>query len=210
MLAIRLALRSAAVLAVAGCASLQVQTDYNPQAPITQLGSYRWGTQAVATDGHPAVHSALVATRIQHAVDSTLRHMGYQQVADSTPDFTVTYRIDTDEKTRVDPGYGYSSYGFSSFGYFGSPYFGSRYSPFGYGSYYGGGGGGVTEYVEVTLVLDVTDARANELIWRGWGSEKLGRNPKPADVREFVEEAVEKILAQFPSANSTGPPAVAP
>lgn len=34
MLAIRLALRSAVVLAVAGCASLRVQTDYNPQAPL--------------------------------------------------------------------------------------------------------------------------------------------------------------------------------
>ncbi len=34
MLAIRFALRSAAVLAVAGCASLRVQTDHNPKAPI--------------------------------------------------------------------------------------------------------------------------------------------------------------------------------
>ncbi len=110
MLTVRLALISAALLAAAGCASLRVQTDYNPQAPIAQLGTYRWGTQSDATDGHPAVHSALVAARVQHAVDSTLQQMGYQQVIDRTPDFTVTYRIDTDRKTRVDPGYGYGSY----------------------------------------------------------------------------------------------------
>lgn len=208
MLTVRLALISAAALAAAGCAPLRVQTDYNPQAPIAQMGTYRWDTQADATDGHPAVHSALVAARIQRAVDSTLQQMGYQQVTDGTPDFTVTYRIDTERKTRVDPGYGYGSYSFASFGHFGSPYFGYSHSPFGYGSSYGGGA--VTEYVEATLVLDVTDARTNELIWRGWGSERLGRNPKPADVREFVEEAVAKILARFPSASATGPSAVAP
>jgi hypothetical protein len=177
MLAIQVALRSAAVLAVAGCASLQVQTDFNPQAPIAQLGTDCWGTQADATDGHPAVHSALVAARIQHAVDSTLQHMGYQQVTDGTPDFTVTYRISTDEKTRVDPGYGYSRYGLASFGHFGSPYFGYPYGRFGYSPYYGGGG--ARKYVEATLVLDVTDATTNELIWRGWGWSGWAGIPTP-------------------------------
>ncbi len=40
----RLALSSFAVLTLAACASLQVRTDYNPQAPGYGYGSYGYGS----------------------------------------------------------------------------------------------------------------------------------------------------------------------
>ncbi len=217
---IRLALSSFAVLTLAACASLQVRTDYNPQASFAQLKTYNWSNQTADAGQDPAVNSPLVERRVRHAVDSTLGRMGYQRVTTDTADFRVTYRIVTERKTRVDPGYGYGSYygggylghghfgrgsfGHGSFGHgsFGRGHFGRSHFGLGYGPYYGSSR--VREYLQAQLVLDVVDARTNELIWRGWATDYLDDNPTPEAVRKYVKAAVEKILEKFPPA-SLGP-----
>jgi hypothetical protein len=91
----------------------------------------------------------------------------------------------------------------------------ARYYGYAYGSlgYFGYGYRGTTqqyarEYVEGTLILDVVDARSDELIWRGWMREALDNDPKPENVRMYVDAAVSKILARFPPASD--PPARPP
>ncbi len=123
MKTIRAALSAVAVLTVTGCASLQVRTDSDPQASFGQLRTYDWNAQTVHAFGHPAVNSPLVEQRIRQAVDSTLRHMGYQRVTTGAPDFHVRYSIVAEPKTRVDPGSGYSGYGYGGYGHrgFGRP-----------------------------------------------------------------------------------------
>ena len=211
---IRIALSSFAVLGVAGCASLQVRTDYNAQASFAQLRTYNWIDQPVGVAGDPALSGRLVERRIQHAVDSTLGRMGYQRVTTGTPDFRLTYRIATERTTRVDRGYSYG-YGYGShygrgylghgrFGHgsFGHSNFGRSHHGLGYGPYYGSSR--VTEYVRATFVLDVVDTRTNELIWRGWAEKTLAHNPNPKAVQKYVSEAVAKILEEFP------PPSLGP
>ncbi len=194
-----------APLALAGCASLQVRTDYDPRVSFAELRAYDWSNQTINVGGNPAVNSTLVEGRIQHAVDGTLGRMGYERVTTATPDFRVTYQIVTEQKWRVNPGYGYGSYGYGGYGHFGHGSFGRRGFGrggfgFGYGSSYGSSL--VYEYIATTLVLDVSDARTNELIWRGWATGALDQNPTPDEVQKFVSEAVEKILEEFPAASS--------
>ncbi len=212
---IRLALSSFAVLTLSACASLQVRTDYDPQASFAQLRTYDWSNQTADAGQDPAVNSPLVERRIRHAIDSTLGRMGYQRVTTGTPDFRVAYRIVAERQTTVDRGYGYGSYGYGSYyrgGYLGHGHFGhgsfghgrfgrSRFG-FGYGPYYGSSR--VREYTRARLVLDVVDARTDELIWRGWATKSLEDNPTPEAVRKYVKAAVEKILEKFPPA-SLGP-----
>ena len=188
-----------APLALAGCASLQVRTDYDPRVSFAELRAYNWSNQTIDAGGNPAVNSTLVEGRIQHAVDSTLGRMGYERVTTATPDFRVSYQIVTELKWRVNPGY--SGYGHFGRGFFGHRRFGYGQFGFGYGPSYGSSL--VREYAATTLVLDVSDARRNELIWRGWATGALDQNPTPDDVQKFVNEAVEKILEEFPAA-STG------
>ncbi len=209
---IRIALSSFAVLGLAGCASLQVRTDYDAQASFAQLRTYNWINQPVGVGGDPALSGSLVERRIQHAVDSTLGRMGYQRVTTGTPDFRLTYRIAAERTTRVDPGYsyGYGSYygrgylGHGHFGHgsFGHSNFGRSHFGLGYSRYYGSSR--VREYTRATLVLDVVDTRTNELIWRGWAEKTLAHNPKPQAVQKYVSEAVAKILEEFP------PPSLGP
>ena len=99
--------------------------------------------------------------------------------------------------------YGYGLYGsrhhrYGRRGYLGFGHYGGRY---GYGYGYGYGyryGGYVDEYLEGTLVIDIIDPVANEVIWRGWASDAMDADPDPSRVRKYVNEAVTEILARFP------------
>ncbi len=206
MNAIRVALGSCAVLGLTGCTSLQVRTDYDPQASFAQLGTYSWVDQTVAVGGDPAVNSTLAEQRIQDAVDNALQRIGYRRVATDSQDFHVTYSIASEQRSTVDAGYGYGAYGYRSrlryryrgHSYFGRSRFGYGYDPY-YDPYYGGST--VREYLAVTLVLDIIDARTNKLIWRGWATDKLDHDPKPDAVSEYIQVAVGKILETFPPAS---------
>ncbi len=92
-----------------------------------------------------------------------------------------------------------SSYGYCPFygpHCFGLQGFGHRGFGHGFGPYYGASL--VLEYLETTLILDIFDARKNELVWRGWATADLARNPRPEKVRKFADAAVQKILKKFP------------
>ncbi len=242
-------LSSFAVLVLAGCATLRVETDYDPEVSVTQLSTYDWVDQEAYPTGVPAVDSPLLERHIRDAVEGKLGRMGYRKVTSDnpelrgagegglgrigdpevlsdTPDFRIAYSLIAEERSRVDGSYGYGGYGgfgyggFGPYGY-GGPYgySGSRYrrsfglSLYGgrsfrpyYGSYYGYPGAGyagrVSEYLEGTLVLDITDVRTEEVIFRGWATKSLDSNPSPKQVRKYVTEAVDEILEDFPRARS--------
>ena len=211
-------LSSFAVFALAGCATLQVQTDYDPEVSVTQLSTYDWVDQEAYTSGVPAVDSPLLKRHIRDAVEGKLGRMGYRKVLSNTPDFRIAYSLITEEKSRVDGSYGYGGYGYGGYGgpygysgsryrgSFGLSFYGGRYFRPYYGSYYGYPGAGyagrVSEYLEGTLVLDITDVRTEQVIFRGWATKSLDSNPSPKQVRKYVTEAVDEILEDFPRARS--------
>ncbi len=200
-------LSSLAVFALAGCATLQVETDYDPELSLTQFSTYDWVDQEAYADatGDPALDSPLLKRHIRDAVERELGRMGYRKVTSDTPDFRIAYSMTAEEKLRSYGSYGYGGYGgFGRYGRFGR--FG-RFGGFGgyggYGSYgYPGAGyaGGVREYLQGTLVLDIIDVRTEEVIFRGWARKSLDSDPSPEKVRKYVTEAVAEILEDFPQA----------
>ncbi len=187
-----------AVSLLAGCASLQVQTDYDRQAEFTQLMTYDFAETQVASDGPPAVNSPLLARHIEGAVASELDRIGFRHVESGTPDFRIAYRVVADERSRYVPS---SSFGFRSFygsrGRFGRRFF-SPHSGFGFGFGFGPGTGSVRQDLRGTLVVDIIDVSSDEVIYRGWASKSLDLDPRPEMVRAYVDEAVMEILADFP------------
>ena len=73
------------------------------------------------------------------------------------------------------------------------------YRGFGYGySYYGGGpghNGTGTPYTKGTLVIDILDAKTDELVWRG---SAVNRMSDPTYDAKEINKVVEKILEEFP------------
>ncbi len=212
-------LSSFAVLALAGCATLQVQTDFDPEVSVLEFSTYDWVDQEADASGDPAVDSPLLKRHIRDAVESELGRMGYRKVTSDTPDFRIAYSVIAEQKSRIDGSYGYGSYGYGSYGYgsygYGGPYAYPRSSyrgSFGF-SLYGGrylrpyygysgagyaGAGRVREYLQGPLVLDIIDVRTEEVIFRGWARKSLHSDPSPEKVRMYVTEAVEEILEDFP------------
>ncbi len=206
-------LSSFAVFALAGCATLQVQTDYDPEVSLTQLSTYDWVDREADASGDPAVDSPLLQRHIRDAVESELGRMGYRKVKSDTPDLRIAYSVIAEEKSRIDGSYGYGSYSYrgpyayprSSYrGYFGFSLYGSRYLRpyYGYSSAGYAGAGRVRDYLRGTLVLDIIDVRTEEVVFRGWARKSLDSDPSPKKVRMYVTEAVEEILEDFPRAGS--------
>jgi len=193
------------VILVTGCASIQVQSDYDQQASFARIKTYNWVEQSFTTTGDPAVVSPLVARRVRAAVDSVLAAKGYAREPSEDVDFRIDLRITaTPESDAINTYVGTRAYG--SRYYYGRGRFG--FDPFHAYPYYGYGAGTgayVRQSLESTLVLDVVDASTDQVIWRGWATDRLDRHPDPETVREFVVEAVTKLLAGFPPDGSTPP-----
>jgi hypothetical protein len=116
-------------------------------------------------------------------VNQELQTRGYRLV-DENPDFKVGWHGAIDQKLDVGTMDSYYGYGW-----------GSWYSP-----YYGGGAPHtyVREYEEGTLILDVVDAASNKLVWRGTAQAELSSNSSAEKRQERLNEAVSKILEDFP------------
>ena len=182
----------------------KVRTDYDRDVTFAQLRTYDWVDNSVGTNGDQPTISPLLERRIHNAVDSELASKGFQKVRSGAPDFRVAYRVVAEEKVTTDRSYGYSPfYGHHGFGHHGSGHHGFGHRGFGHG-YFGHGSSLyygpslVREYLRTTLILDIFDARTDELIWRGWRTADLARNPRPKKVRKFADAAVRKILKKFP------------
>ncbi len=166
----------AAGVALVGCSSMKIQTDFDPAVSFEPMKTYAWmaDPQQVATD--PAVNNPLVSQRIKRQTDSVMAAKGYELVA-SNPDFLLASYHGGQDKIQVNSSPSYWGYG--------------------YGASWGGVQ--VTEYTEGTLIIDVVSTEKKELMWRGTATASIyTTNPNPDEITAKVHEAVTKILARFP------------
>ena len=180
-----LALACGALL-LASCSSVQVRTDYDPQADFSRLRTFAWASPVQEKTGDLRIDSPLLDERIRRAVESTLQARGFEKAAPRTADFVVAYHLSLEQRLDVrtmDSYYGYRRYG--AWGY-------------------GGTQTTVSQYEQGTLIIDVADARAQRLVWRGSGSRRVSQSSDPEKATENVNRAVQEILAKFPPTRQGG------
>ena len=149
-----------------------VSYDYERNAELLGLRTYDW---LPIPEG--AGMDSLLTKRINNSVDNQLESKGLRRTSDH-PDFLIAMHVGTEEKVR-----------YTDWGYRYGPYWrGPSYSKF--------------KYQEGTLILDFVDSQSKELIWRGVakGFVDSGMTPKKRD--KLVNEAVQKILENFPPPSS--------
>jgi len=201
----RLLFGGAAAIALSGCTSLNVRSDYADGVSFTSLQTYEWVEAGRSETGDPAIDNPLLADRIRAWVDERMEDKGFRRMINAgTPDLRLSYEMLATETTRTSYGtggypYGHQ-YGFGHFGHFG--HFG-RFGHFGHGFY---GLYSQRPALKGTLLLDVIDAKTDEVIWRGWASGVLPDDPDPEDVDHYVAEAVREILVEFPPQPANGRP----
>lgn len=174
-----------AVMAMAGCATIQVSQDYDPHADLSRYGSWQWREPIQASTGDIRVDNPLLDKRIRRAVEN---HLAGRNISPALgqPDLYLTYHLAIEQKIQSD----------------------TYYSTMGVGSYYHPWYGGVDtetrvrQYDESRLTIDIYAADTGDLLWRGVGIYRLRAYETPQEAAEAVRKTVGKILLQFPPVRS--------
>ena len=167
------------VSVIFGCSSISVSSDYDKSTDFNELKTFAWTPKMIEGIAESRGVSSLVQTRIQDAIATELAAKGYVEIVDGFSDFYVTYHVRAREKTEIQrmPG----------------PMIGPGW---------GRGYAEVYQYEEGTLIIDLIHAKAQHLIWRGIGKGVVDWHASPERRTELIDEAVKKVLAQFPPQHS--------
>ena len=173
-----------AALALSGCSSVSVQTDYDRATSFAQYHTYILTAAAKGQTLAPTGDAAL-----RDALRTNLGERGIKEVAGPTADLEVVQQVFTSDKVSVQQ---YYDWGYVS-GY------GARW-PGRYGSYGMWTGAPVTytdvqQYTTGNLVLDFVDTKTQKLVFRGVGTGKAGSPNANAD---SIRTAVQKMFRDFP------------
>ncbi len=168
----------AVLLAPALLLAQKTSYDYNKASNFASFKTYAYkaGTPA----GQP-----LIDERIVGAIDAELAAKGLTK-SESNPDVFVVYHIAVDKQKDIST---YSSGG-------------GGYGPYGWG-WGGGWAGGMTttqvrDILIGTLVIDIADAKAGQLAWRGMGVKEVDAQAKPEKRDKSIANAVKKIFKNYP------------
>lgn len=166
------------LVVLAGCSNTpRTDIDYDVDYDFTKLKTFAW-QQAPQ---EPATSTSLYTARV---MDAAIEHLsflkGFEQVSPEQADFLVTYHLIVDTKYRID----------------------NYYNRWGYRGYWRGAGAGtstVRQYKVGTLVIDMIDNQTKTVFWRGSASASVSRNLTPEQRDARIREAVNLVLAPFPS-----------
>jgi hypothetical protein len=176
-----LAVLVAAALVATGCSSISVRQDYDTQADFVAYKTYAWIQQPTTAVGNARAAqqmNTLLDKRIKDAVNAQLAAKGMTLVTEN-PDALVMYYTGIDNKIEVQD-YGYT------------------YPRYGYGGWYGGGQVDVYEYNEGTLIVDLIDAKSDQLVWRGTATKVIDETASAQEREANLNEVISKLFAQYP------------
>ncbi len=160
---------------LAGCAaSMAIQAEGDPAVSFDSFGTYAWSPNQ-RDPGDIRVTPTLRA-QIGDDINRLLEDKGYVRV-DTDPDFTVTYRVTIEGETIT-----------QTLDY----YTGSNWKQT-------LDGPTTRRYEEGMLLIDVADGESDRLIWRGSATAEVRQRASVQDRSDRVAEAVQKVLAEFPS-----------
>jgi hypothetical protein len=154
--------------------AVTVKSDYDKNADFSKYKTFalKKGTDAP---------TPFAQERITSAVKNELKARGMTE-SDSPDVFVYTHTKVSTEK-RVDV---------TSFGYGGYPGWG------GWGGSFGTSTAMVTDVPMGTVVVDIVDAKTNELVWRGMGSDTLLTNPTPEKSEKRINKGIAKLFTKYP------------
>ena len=168
---------SAILLAPALMLAQKTSYDYEKSADFKSFKTYAFkdGTKV----GQP-----LIDNRIVEAIETQLATKGLSK-DEANPDMFVVYHVAFDKQKDIST--------FSS---------GGGYGPYGWG--WGGGWAGGSTHTSVrdilvgTLVIDMADAKKNQMVWRGMGVKEVNTQANPDKRDKSINDAVKKILKNYP------------
>jgi hypothetical protein len=167
------------LLAISASAQ-DVRYNFAGDADFSKYKSFKW----VQIKGADQIDQ-IADGQIKSAVNEELAKKGLSRTEAETADLFVGYQVSLGQEKEVttfDNGWGYGP---------------------GWGRGYGYGGGGFSTSTTSTITigqvdLDIYDAAAKKLVWRGTASKTLDMKAKPEKRQKNLRKGVEKLLKNYP------------
>jgi hypothetical protein len=181
-----------ALLALAGCSSYAVVSDYDSSMPFGSYKSYRWsGDGSAGIEDDALARNPLIYKHIRAAVNRELQAKGFVLKETGPVDFLVSTHAGIRERVTVGP----PTFSFSYHrGYYRRGF--GYYPAFWYDPYWPYPQ--LTYYEEGTVIIDVIDAKRNDIAWRGVVTSILNNHESPEEMHRQIDISVMKVLAKFP------------
>ena len=165
-----------ASLLVASCAPVRVNSYVVRDLDLRRYHTYQWAPPDTFSTGDPRLdNNTFFIERVQQAVDGHLRQKGFEKVGAGQPDFVVHYHARVEQRldlTELRPTEPRCQTG--------------DCRPFAYDA--------------GTLLVDLVDARSNQLMWRGWAERALqGVIDDQTWMEATIDDAVTRVMARLPS-----------
>ena len=171
------------IFLLSSCAGNKPSVDYDTTVDFGTFKTYAWSDKADEPTTKSKADSPLVHQRVHESIDENLQAKGLQSVDTSQADLLVSYHLSVAVTGRTSSSV---SFGVGSFG---------SHSSVGLSVGVPVGGRNIEEG---TLVIDMTNAKTNSLVWQGAASRQLSRSPTPEKTKAAVDEVVNEILAGYP------------
>lgn len=145
----------------------QVSVNYNHEVDFSQFHTYAWGS-----NNANAIKDSILAQQAQQDINAAMQSKGLTMVQENqNPDLLLTANGGLREQTS------WNAWGMRG---------------------WGGGMGSITpeQNVEGTMIVDLFNAKSQELVWRGIAENTL--NHKGSKNQEMVQKAVDKMFKQWP------------
>lgn len=168
----------ALAVALAGCSTVQIDTQYKRDVDFGKYRTYAWNPVEPGPEQSPEARKPDVRQFVLGAIELQLSARDFKRAAPgAAPDFLIAVHGWARDRIEVRQ-YGYA-YG---------------YGPFGMYPMMGGPALEVRHYKEGTIVVDFIDASTRELFWRGTASDTF----IPGTGRDSIKEAIAMLLAAYP------------
>jgi len=166
-------------LLISGCSSISVNSDYDIYADFSKYKTFYVYNGVIKDSRLESV--PLAKKRVYDAIETEMQKKGFTNEDSTKAELIIYAQATTAEKLNV------NSYGYS-YGY-------------GWGPYPYGRNIDVSYFTQGSLIIDFVDNENDQLVWRGIGTAVIQDKGTPEERKQFINEAVTKILDQFPPSN---------
>ncbi len=178
---------------LSGCSSLSVNHDYDLRTDFSNYRTFDW----LPSFDNETVDD-LDQARFISFIEIQLIAKGFT-LDKKNPDFYIAPQFEKQTKQNVT----IWDYPYSTFGYHSHT---SLHGHHGYSPYYSvSRRTTIYEYEQGTLILDFIDSKTQSLFWKAVAKEAIRPEDTPQEKEKNIENAVKKILKNFPPKNSNQP-----
>jgi Domain of unknown function (DUF4136) len=169
-----------ALMLFSACATINTGADYDAGVTLDRFKTFNWGGGDTLPVGDPRLdNNPFFDARVRAAVELELAARGLRRTS-SAPDLLVHYHASIRQRVdvvRADEIRGDTNVRMRR-------------------------ADTVLEFDEGTLIVDVAEAGAKQILWRGWSQTDVGGLlDDPREMEKRIRESVRRMMLRFPRSN---------